>query len=606
MLVGITVSAQSISSFSPTSGTVGTTVTISGEGFSSIPEENIVSFEGTSATVISSTSSSLTLTVPNGAESGPVTVSVNGNSDTGTSIFTVLESNVCNTVTKNNAKHWYFGNQAALKFENNIPIAITNSAMTQVEGVATMSDANGNLLFYTNGITVFNRNHEVMLNGTGLLSSSTNTQAAFVMPHPVDINKYYIITPNPYRYSVVDMTLDSGNGAIVEEEKNILINNESSEKIGGVLTSNERDIWLITCAANQKKFNVYKIDENGISLTPVISDVDVAPGFFGYMKISPDGTKIATANFNQSFHLYDFNRATGEISNQQVVNFVSSIGGFGSYGIEFSPNSNLIYVADHRGQNRVFQFDITQTTPELIAESVVPLETNTMALGALQLGLDNKIYVARENNGFLGVINNPDVIGTDADYVSEGVDLQGKTSNLGLPGFVASALVFESPYIQSFSPESGQTGDTVTITGIGFSTIEENNIVMFNGIPAEVVAVSENSLSVIVPEDATTGKISLEIGCFYVATTDDFVIESMGTRDLLADKIQIYPNPASDKIYFSKEISDLSVYNSFGQKLNVNFDKNSADISNLPAGVYVLKGVDKEKNPFTRKIIKKP
>ncbi len=88
--------------------------------------------------------------------------------------------------------------------------------------------------------------------------------------------------------------------------------------------------------------------------------------------------------------------------------------------------------------------------------------------------------------------------------------------------------------------------------------------------------------------------------------SDDFAVENLGTNDLLSNKIQTYPNPTSDKIYFSKEISDVSVYNSFGQKLNVNFDKNSADISNLPAGVYVLQGVDKEKNPFTRKIMKKP
>lgn len=606
-LINVTLSAQEISifSFSPTSGPIGTTVTISGEGFSIVPEHNNVTFNTAEASVISSTSTSITVTVPTGATTGPVYVSISENEGISSSVFTVTDSTFCNTISKNNAKHWYFGNQAALKFENNIPIALTNSAMTQVEGVATMSDSNGNLLFYTNGITVYNRNHEVMQNGTGLLSNSSNTQAAFIVPNPNDINKYYIITPNQYYYSTVDMTLDNGNGAIIENEKNILISSESSEKIAGVLSSNERDIWLITYGANQKKFNVYKIDQEGIATTPVSSTFDVPSGFFGYMKISPDGTKIAMANFNQSFHLYDFNRVTGEVSNQVVVSFTSSIGGFGSYGIEFSPNNDLLYVADHRGQNRVFQFDLTQPTPELIAGSVVPLEANTVALGALQLGLDNKIYLARENNGFLGVINSPNNLGESCNFVAEGFDLEGKTSNLGLPGFVASSLVNDSPYISSFSPEGGQIGQAVSINGIGFSTIQENNLVRFNGVQAEVTQATETQLTVIVPSTATSGPISLEIGCNFVATTDDFIIQTMGMNEFSSSTIRIYPNPTSEKVYFSKEISQVSLYDSLGKLVPILFSTNSLDVSHLPFGVYFLNGFDKENKPFKFKLVKK-
>ena len=61
---------------------------------------------------------------------------------------------------------WYFGEYAGIDFNSGSPVALTNSAMSQYEGCATISDANGNLLFYTNGMTVWNRNHEVMENGT--------------------------------------------------------------------------------------------------------------------------------------------------------------------------------------------------------------------------------------------------------------------------------------------------------------------------------------------------------------------------------------------------------------------------------------------------------
>lgn len=238
--------AQTITSFSPTSGLVGTTVTILGSSFSSINTNNVVQFNGLATVVIAATETSLTVTVPAGATTGSVSITVNSLTSSSSSVFTVLSTSSCNGISKNNAKHWYFGNQAAIKFENNIPVALTNSAMSQVEGVATMSDDNGNLLFYTNGITIFNRLHQIMENGSGLTSNSSNTQSAFIIPYPGNINKYYVFTPGPYVYCIVDMTLDNGNGAVIATEKNILLTNNNSEKIAGLLALNQTDIWVIT------------------------------------------------------------------------------------------------------------------------------------------------------------------------------------------------------------------------------------------------------------------------------------------------------------------------------------------------------------------------
>lgn len=584
--------APVLNSFYPTSGTVGTTVTILGSDFGATPSENMVLFNGIVATVTSASTTQLTVIVPVDTTTGAISVTVNSFLVTSTSVFTVLSESTCNGISKNNAKHWYFGNKAAIKFENNVPIALTNSAMTQVEGVATMSDANGNLLFYTNGITIFNRNHQVMVNGSGLTSNSSNTQSAFIVPFPQNPDKYYVITPGPYNYSIVDMTLDNGNGAVMSTAKNISINTENSEKVAGLLASNQTDIWLITYGASQKRFNVYKISPSGITTTPVVSQFTTASGFFGYMKISPDGTKIAMANFANTFHLYDFDAATGVVSNQVIVPI--NIGGFGSYGIEFSPNSQLVYVADHRGQNRVFQYDITLATPALISASVVPLTANTMALGGIQLGPDNKIYVARENNGFLGVINHPDVIGTGCDYVAEGVHLAGKTSNLGLPGFVSSSLVQNQPYISSFSPMSGVAGDTVIISGIDFSSILSNNTVSFNGVNASVTEATANSLTVLVPEGANTGKISIESGCNLVSTTDDFTISSLGINDLNNEDVFVYPNPTTGNIritsFENTTFDTIELVDIYGKKVGiVTENTNQLDISALVNGIYLLK-----------------
>ncbi|MFT3823436.1 MAG: FG-GAP-like repeat-containing protein [Chitinophagaceae bacterium] len=63
-----------ITSFSPTSGAVGTTVTISGSNFSSTPAGNTVYFGAVKAVVSSATSTSLTVTVPAGSTYQPITV----------------------------------------------------------------------------------------------------------------------------------------------------------------------------------------------------------------------------------------------------------------------------------------------------------------------------------------------------------------------------------------------------------------------------------------------------------------------------------------------------------------------------------------------------
>jgi hypothetical protein len=347
-----------------------------------------------------------------------------------------------NTPSRKNSTHWYFGAQAGIRFGGPAPVALTNSAMTQVEGVATMSDSTGQLLFYTNGITVFNRNHQVMVNGTGLTSHSSNTQAAMIIPYPGKPDKYFIITPDPYYYSVVDMTLDNGNGAIISDQKNMLITNERSEKVTAVYAANQRDIWLITCAQVQKRFNVYLVNENGLSALPIVSQFDdpIFSGYYGYMKASPNGNNLVTADFTQHFHLFDFNTQTGVVSNKRRIVPPTSIGGFGTYGIEFSPNGKLVYTADHRGLNRVYQFNISLGDVDLIQYSMVSLQNSPAALGALQLGPDGKIYVAKEN-GYLGVIHNPNQLGTECNYVYDGLFLNGRQSYLGLPGFISSTLI---------------------------------------------------------------------------------------------------------------------------------------------------------------------
>ena len=79
---------------------------------------------------------------------------------------------------------WYFGNYAGLDFNSGSPVVLNNSAMSAFEGCSSIADENGNLLFYTDGMTVWNMNHQVMYNGTGLYGNSSSTQSGVIVPLP--------------------------------------------------------------------------------------------------------------------------------------------------------------------------------------------------------------------------------------------------------------------------------------------------------------------------------------------------------------------------------------------------------------------------------------
>src|SRR5262245_41029728 len=79
---------------------------------------------------------------------------------------------------------WYFGGQAGISFNTSPPTALTNGALSTLEGCAAISDAKGDLLFYSDGVTVWNKDHQPMVNGTGLEGHASATQAAVIVPLP--------------------------------------------------------------------------------------------------------------------------------------------------------------------------------------------------------------------------------------------------------------------------------------------------------------------------------------------------------------------------------------------------------------------------------------
>ena len=124
------------------------------------------------------------------------------------------------------ANFWYFGYGGAIDFISGTPVAVPGSAMNTSEGAASISDANGTLLFYTNGVSVYDNTNHRMPNGKNLWGHDNTTQSVLIVPDPGNGNLYYVFTVDQLggqhigeagdlgmgglSYSVVDITLNGG------------------------------------------------------------------------------------------------------------------------------------------------------------------------------------------------------------------------------------------------------------------------------------------------------------------------------------------------------------------------------------------------------------
>jgi gliding motility-associated-like protein len=352
---------------------------------------------------------------------------------------------------------WYFGKKAGLSFNSGPnPVALTNGLLDTDEGCATLCDPNGNLLFYTDGIKVWNRNHLVMPNGNGLLGNPSSTQSAIIVTKPGSTTLFYVFTvdelgkPNGLNYSIIDLTLDGGLGDVTT--KNVSLLSPTLEKITAVQHANGTDFWIISHKFNSNQFAAYQLSASGLS-SAVISAVGVtlntdSQRTIGYMKSSPDGKFIACANAgaNTNMQLFNFNNATGQLTLLSTTVF--GVNSLGTYGLEFSSNSNLLYVTridfvDNKSE--LFQLDISSQNQTTINTSLTMLASQTFdaldqegIYGALQLAPNQKIYIARTNSTFLSAIDFPNEIGTNCQLTNNAVSLNGKVSSYGLPSFVTS------------------------------------------------------------------------------------------------------------------------------------------------------------------------
>jgi gliding motility-associated-like protein len=365
---------------------------------------------------------------------------------------------------------WYFGEKAGIDFRTGTAISITNEdVMTSFKSSSVISDSLGNLLFFTDGKRVWNRNFSLMPNANSLEGDLGVTQPAIIIPVPFNTDKYYIFTiglmlfkpdntfiTNGLEYTIIDMTMWGGMGD-ARDTMNFPLLKPVCQKLTAVKHKNQNDYWVIVHEWNSDAFYAYLVKSTGLA-KPVISNVGSFMGgglsdqnnAYGYMKASPDGSRIALAISGlNKIELYDFDNSTGVISNPR--SFITTDPGISPYGIEFSSDNQKLYTTllqitgdgPPTFPSKIYQFDLLNgfDNPVLI-DSV-----SSIRIAGLQLATDGRIYVSRTLNllnkkDSIDVIYNPTRPGKECNYnllnnmASSRFSLNGRKSIYGLPTFI--------------------------------------------------------------------------------------------------------------------------------------------------------------------------
>jgi len=343
------------------------------------------------------------------------------------------------------ANIWYFGQNAGINFNTNPPTALTDGKVDAIEGCASICDTSGNLLFYTDGRTVWDRNHNVI--EIGLKGHPSSTQVTTILNHPENDSIYYIFT-TPFEYSegiyfnILNINLNNGLGRIIE--KNILLNATSTEKLTAINHQNGKDIWIVGHTFINNTFFAYLLTGKGIIKCPNLSNsgsvLDNLGAFKGnmegYIRISHNSKIIANCiPFNNKIELFNFYNINGNIEFYKTINLP-----FYPYGIDLSSDDKNLFITGFKNDtNFICVYNVLNNNFRIIKKFELG------QIQSIQLARNNLLYLATNDSLKLKAIDSINDYSLAFFNPSKDIDLQApKKSSYGLPNFNQSYFYIPS------------------------------------------------------------------------------------------------------------------------------------------------------------------
>ncbi|MBS1764951.1 MAG: T9SS type A sorting domain-containing protein [Bacteroidetes bacterium] len=317
---------------------------------------------------------------------------------------------------------------------------------------ANISDSLGNILFYTNGCWIANVTGDTMMNGSGLNPGNfSNGYCSYgypiacmqmALPFPDSSHKYILfhqtgdvsVYSRKLYYSVIDMALDSGRGAVTQKNQ-IAFSDSLILGISACRHANGRDWWVAVLKDSSDIIYTLLLTPHGITnVQQQHLNVPMHVNFSSIQAFSPDGNKYAytvssaTGNMNYPYlrdlRILDFDRCSGVFSNPYVINLNDT--NFG-VGLAFSSNSRYLYTSK---AYQISQFDL-QSSNILASRQFVAWYDffnygGYTTFGYMYLAANGKIYITSGNSvQHIHEMNYPDNIGASCDFQQHSIYLNG-------------------------------------------------------------------------------------------------------------------------------------------------------------------------------------
>ena len=361
---------------------------------------------------------------------------------------------------QNQANIWYFGNFCKFDFNTGEPVFSPGHPFYSRNASASISDSAGNFLFSCSGEKIWNRNGQLMQNGNELIGQKDASQGALILQKPGSGHLYYVFTVAGYHeltgmhYSVVDMNLEGGLGAVTDQ-KNISLDIawDAFHRLTSVRHTNGHDIWVITRKFRDDAFASFLLTSSGLSPDVVFSQAPDRQddNNRGSMKVSPNKKYLVVAYeesggayLDQVFDICHFNAITGEIELLYSLVRNAHDGRYKPFAVEFSPDSKLLYCAYWSNPNDVME--LYQYDMQYIEDSLQFLQSENFIgsgmVNGLQLARDGKIYGAGPPyvSDYVGVIHEPWKRGVACNFEDNAIYLEGYEVGAFLPNILLDHL----------------------------------------------------------------------------------------------------------------------------------------------------------------------
>ena len=368
--------------------------------------------------------------------------------------------------------HWPLSPQSWLHFDwNGLSTGLLSASTTFQIQSAAISSPNGQLLLYANGCAVFDRvGNEILSRFPDSMGSCAGTQGWVFLPWPEDNDRVIGLSVRYYNGEAewfgrqplctytFDMTLNGGLGAVQPASFRVLRMDSVSYRLTAVPHGNGTDYWALVHQHSSDAFLAYRITAAGVDSVPVISHTgEVLPmetsytsvnGAVGHLVTSPDGTRLAMIVMHlgdtervMDIAFYHFDPNTGMVEHEAklpqfpLTTYASA---------EFSPDGSKFYLLrstlvapSDLGSPAViadtlFQFDLSNMDPMLIAQSAYVVESDTSYGGhywgigpplTLNSAPDGRIYALIGRSPYLSTIHNPNAPGAACGFVRDDVVL---------------------------------------------------------------------------------------------------------------------------------------------------------------------------------------